>query len=854
MDVMSCRALALLTLATLASNNIAAQELEEIIVTASKRAESLQDVPISISTLDGSKVADASLHSLNELSTYVPNFMVSENAVATSLMIRGVGPGANQSFEQSVGLFVDGVHYPKGRQTRSGLFDIERVEVLRGPQGNLFGKNTIAGAVNVTTASARVGEGAGGKIAVSGEGNGGIIFDGNLNASTDTFGIRFAFKDRESDGYVTNSLLNSEIPAVEENLWRLSATWELTDNTTVKFKHARGSNTRTGGTAVLSHWDPVANMSPTSQLMFGVVGATAPQAAVNASTGALDAYRDMASFGGDLLGTDGIEGTQTETDDTSLNIDIGFGDGYTFTSVTGRSAYNYKDGIDADFMPVHFIGRSDVSTYDHISQELRIASPIENRVSFIAGVNWNSQEQDIDRLVTFDGTLGAPGLLTMLLGVPTALAYSPAQVAGINASLGISGTPYALMPGMEGATMFSHVGRVSNWTQDTDAWALFFQGTADITDSLSLTAGVRYTEEEKSVHADMAVSTGSTGLMNANPSPLLAGLMGAVFDSYAHVYNESRETDHMTPSVSLEWSLSDDHLVYASYSEAFKSGGFNAIEDQNPAFMLVMGQPVPLPTIPGVGFEYDDETASSIEIGGKHTFLDGSMRMNWAAFSSDYDDQQVSTFVGLGFVVANAAAASIDGWEMDLLWQASENLVIGANVAHLDATFASFPAAACTAEQASDLLGLGALTSSSPVTSASGCQALFNAAGASAGAAQDLAGQPLTHAPDFAGALFADYTRALSNDMIWFTSLDVNFTEGYLYAGDADPIDYQESYNTVGFRTGLRGERYEVMLYGRNITDEQVASGGFDVPLSPGVHAIYLREGAVWGGRFTVNF
>ena len=172
----------------------------------------------------------------------------------------------------------------------------------------------------------------------------------------------------------------------------------------------------------------------------------------------------------------------------------------------------------------------------------------------------------------------------------------------------------------------------------------------------------------------------------------------------------------------------------------------------------------------------------------------------------------------------------------------------------LQLALASFPAAACTAEQASDLLGLGVLTSSSPVTSASGCHNLFNAAGASAGAAQDLAGQPLTHAPDFAGALFADYTRTLSNDMIWFTSLDVNFTDGYLYAGDADPIDYQDGYNTVGFRTGLRGERYEVMLYGRNITDEQVASGGFDVPLSPGVHAIYLREGAVWGGRFTVSF
>ncbi|SVD01487.1 uncharacterized protein METZ01_LOCUS354341, partial [marine metagenome] len=317
--------------------------------------------------------------------------------------------------------------------------------------------------------------------------------EGNLNASTDNFGVRLAFKNRESDGYVTNSLLQTIQPAVDETLWRLSATWEPTENTTVKFKHANGENTRKGGTPVLSHWQPVSNMSPTSQLMFGVVGALFPQAATNAATGALDAYRDTASFGGELLGMNGFEGTDTGNEDTSLNIDIGFGDGYTFTSVTGRSAYDYKDGIDADFLPIQFIGRSDISTYKHTSQEFRITSPADDRLSFIAGAYWDTQEQDIDRLVGVDGTLGAPSLMSMLVGLPTALAFTPTQVAGINYLMGTS-----LTPGMEGATVFSEVGRVSNWTQNTDAWALFFQGTYQVSDNLSLTAGVRYTEEEKS--------------------------------------------------------------------------------------------------------------------------------------------------------------------------------------------------------------------------------------------------------------------------------------------------------------------------------------------------------------------
>ena len=134
------------------STGIYAQELEEIIVTATKREASLQDVPVSVSVITGDKIEAAAIHDFRTLSTYIPNFSVTENAISTIASMRGVGIGANQSFENSVGLFVDGVHLSKGRQYRTGLFDIERVEVLRGPQGTLFGKNTLAGAVNVISA------------------------------------------------------------------------------------------------------------------------------------------------------------------------------------------------------------------------------------------------------------------------------------------------------------------------------------------------------------------------------------------------------------------------------------------------------------------------------------------------------------------------------------------------------------------------------------------------------------------------------------------------------------------------------------------------------------------------------
>ena len=149
--------LALAIVMTFSVVTVKAQELEEIIVTATKKEESLQDISVSVTVIDGNLIEKAAVNSLQDLGRYVPNFSVSENAISTITTMRGISIGANQSFEQSVGLFVDGVHMPKGRQFRTGMFDVERVEVLRGPQGTLFGKNTLTGAINVISAKPIIG-------------------------------------------------------------------------------------------------------------------------------------------------------------------------------------------------------------------------------------------------------------------------------------------------------------------------------------------------------------------------------------------------------------------------------------------------------------------------------------------------------------------------------------------------------------------------------------------------------------------------------------------------------------------------------------------------------------------------
>ena len=891
-----------IAIATVTSGAYAA-ELEEVIVTAQKRAESLQEVPVSLTAISGTKIEEAGLHSFAEMSAYVPNLAITENAVNTIISMRGIGVGANQSFEQSVGVYVDGIHYGKSRQSRTALFDVQQVEVLRGPQGILFGKNTLAGAINVTTATPDADEEFGGKLSASKESFGGTTLEGHLTGSIgDTIGLRLAYKDRSNDGEFENTYAGAavkSVPTVDESMWRASATWEPTDSTRVEVKHSESDNVRLGQNSITTVFNPVPNLGAASGLMFGVVGMVRPEFAGIVASRSRTPYMDSLSIGGCALeanmgmssaicdaGGERPTGTDTTTADTSLSFEMELDNGYMLTAVAGRGRYEYQDGLDADWLPLEFIGRSDISEYDHTSQEFRITSPTDGRFSWVGGVYLDQQDQEIDRTVVIDGTFGLPEMLmkTILgggnpaLGLDTILALNPAQVGGINATTIVDtpfgplsldqlaaatgcgvGAPtcvdYTLKVGVEGSTKFHRAGRLSNWTQDTNSRAVFFQGTYDLTDSVAITAGARYTEEEKRAHALMELTTNSTGLGVPNTNGVLAAIVDGFGLGVAHEFNESRSSNQFLPAANIEWTRSEDSMFYLSYSEGFKSGGFNSVDDQLPAFTDEGVQP----TVPGPGFEYDDENADSIEIGGKHTLLDGGMTLNWALYDSTYENQQVSTFVGTGFVVTNAATTEIQGLEVDLQWQATDYLKLGASFALNDGKFGSYPGAGCTVQQQSGILGLAraagreVLYASDPVTSFDGCQANFRGDGVQSGASVDRTGEKV--GVDYNGTLSADYARPVMGGLLWMTSVDVNFTDGFqMIGGSTDPATYQDAFSKTNFRTGLKGDSWAVMLYGKNVFDEKTASGAFPIPLASGAFAEYTTPGSVWGATLNYSF
>lgn len=209
-------------------------QLEEVLVTAQKREQSLQDEPISVSVTTGERLEEFSINVLEEMSASIPNVTITENATQDSVTIRGIGSGANQGFEQSVGTFVDGVYFGRGRSSRSPFLDVERVEVLKGPQGVLFGKNTIAGALNITTRKPTQ-EFEGSLEAQYFEGDDSYGATGVLSGPlTDRIAARGVFKYNQSNGCIDNRAIGADDPEIEEQLLRLAlsfdARWQITEH------------------------------------------------------------------------------------------------------------------------------------------------------------------------------------------------------------------------------------------------------------------------------------------------------------------------------------------------------------------------------------------------------------------------------------------------------------------------------------------------------------------------------------------------------------------------------------------------------------------------------------------------
>ena len=369
--------------AILACTAPAMAQLDEIVVTAQSRAKGLQDTPISISAIPAEKLADTAIQKSEDLQFLVPNFTMTETGIATNIFIRGIGSGINQAFEQSVATYIDGVHYPRAQQTRAPFLDLERVEVLRGPQAILFGKNAVAGALNITTAKPTAELEGFLTASYEFEDEEKIVEGAVSGPLSDRVRMRVAGRYRNAGGYVENLTLGRSEPKREDWMLRWQGEFDLADNLQALFKAEIGEFDVVGRhIEVIGEQGSVAP-GPLNGLTYAQILA----GAFGASPTVLD-----TSFDGARSANGDFSNNRTQT--YAANFVWDSASGYEVRSTTAYEKFTYDELCDCDFTGAVVFDALLQEDYEQISSELRVTSPVYDSFDFVAGLYWQTSDHN----------------------------------------------------------------------------------------------------------------------------------------------------------------------------------------------------------------------------------------------------------------------------------------------------------------------------------------------------------------------------------------------------------------------------------------------------------------------------
>jgi iron complex outermembrane recepter protein len=743
----------------------AAPALEEVLVTATLRTESLQDVPVSVNAMAGEKMQEAGIDKIEDLQAYVPNLSMSETGIGTNIYIRGIGSGINPGFEQSVGMYFDGVSYSRAQLTRAPFLDLARVEVLRGPQNILYGKNSIAGALSLV--SARPGQEQEGMISGLYEpDHDEKVVDFMVSGPiTDTLGGRVAIRKREFGGYIENLTLNRDEPQRDESTIRAILDWDATPDLTAMLKFELGKFN------VLGRQVEITNDQPSALLG----GATYSQALAGPAPSGFGADPSVLNTTQDYKRSSNGDYSNNRTKNLTLNVDYALGES-TLTFITGLLHYEFDELCDCDFTGAPVFSVPFEEDYDQYSQEIRWASAAGGTFEHIGGMYYQKSELDFFDAIVIDSDIIPKAVFSRVRGQAIAGGASPAAAdAAAGAAL----------------AAISNTTTPRYFTTDTELWSVFWQTTWNVSDRLRATLGLRYSYEEKDGTRSLTVAD-----LNGAERPVgtVDDVLAGVFKVERHDLEGSQKGGNLAPSLNVQFDVNDDVMAYATLSVGNKSGGFDARSNASPGGAL------------DGSFEYDEEKATSFEIGAKTSFFDGRGELNIAAFFTKYDDLQVSIFDGtLGFNVGNAGKAETKGIELDGRFAITENLMMGAALAFLDFEFTDFKNGQCYQGQVPD-------------------NGIFC----------DYTGKTNQYVADYSGNLTFAYTKAFGDAMEFRAGTDFTFTDDYNSSQNLDPSQEQDGYVEMNIRIAVADVKsgWEVAVVGKNVTDEDVISYSNDVPLA----------------------
>ena len=618
--------------------------IEEITVTATKREANIQDVPIAISAFTGDDLQRRGIQELEALQQVAPSLIAytsNSESNGGTLRIRGMGTtGNNAGLEAAVGTFIDGVYRSRSGQAFSELLDIERVEILRGPQGTLFGKNTSAGAVHILTAKPEF------------DFNGRASYTiGDYNYDKGTLGVtgplieetlayRLAAMFSQREGYY-NDIASSD-KFSDRDRWSVKGQllWTPTDTMDVRLIYDYTDRDESCCPAIFKDHGPT---TPAVELLGGYTGPSDPSS--------LD------------VGVNGDPFEKVTDQGLSLEVNWDLGPDMTLTSVTAWRDYRVNRGQDVDFTSADILSlRDENEKWKNFSTELRLVGTT-GPVDWLVGA-YTYQERFDTRLATPFGSVG-PSYVGILLEGASAVESSVAEVTGF------------LFPGDSGGAQ--------RYDQDTEGFSIFTHNTWHITDRLSFTAGGRYSKEKKK--GKSSVQNGDLGL---EPLPLPGGLssneswcnglvtvdavggplplriipgLEALCDNAGHFDNTTER--EVSGTFKLAYQLTDDVSTYGSYSRGYKAGGFNLDPNANQLVTdLATG-----------ATRYQDESnfkpefADAYEVGLKAQLFDNRLTVNSAVFYTQFEDFQLNTFKGLFFTVSNLPEVTSRGVEVETFFE-----------------------------------------------------------------------------------------------------------------------------------------------------------------------------------------
>ncbi|MCE7895914.1 MAG: TonB-dependent receptor [Gammaproteobacteria bacterium PRO8] len=767
--------------AAVAQEPRAKSALDEIIVTTTKREETLQSVPISVGVVGGDQISEFSLKGLEDVQNYVPNLVIQETLGSYNIRIRGIGSGASQlSFVSAVGTFTDGVYCGRPRCFQNPLFDIDRIEVVRGPQGDLFGKNTIAGAVSTIskgpTREFEAEASAGVELAEGGYNVSGIM----SGPITDQLGFRLAAKREDLDGYVKNTVTGKDENAVESDLVRGILDWDPSDNLHLRLKAEFGNRDYDGYTQQLIAWGGNPGTAYYNGLTIGVPFSKVEK--LDWKTSAL------------VIWPDG-QYDNTDNSNYSLQVDWDIGD-FTLTSITGAVGFDFKRRTAATVATVLAIDSQISEDYEQYSQELRLLSPTGGVFDYVVGAYYSKDNSKIEQVGVY---------------MPGAALYSyPANLDSLTF----------------GATPRSYRG-------EGDSYSVYGRGTFHfMEDRLRTIFGLRLGKDTMDAHSWIDNSTYNR--VTDTITPTAVPQLGANYQEFNLFGN--REERYTLPSFIVQYDLTDEIMSYVSYAEGFKAGGFIANDQTVGANVLAQvaattdGSGVSswamefanMPTITpaqlqqgvwlkennGV-WDYKPEKAESWELGAKMKFLDGALSWNVALFHTEFKDMQSSQYDGIRFITRNAGQATSKGIETDIQWRATDNLTLGFNGGYVDATYDEYKNTFCKVIKEDGTLAVPGCT---------------NGTG-------DLSGEPLERTPKVEGTLTADWDSQITSGLRLLINGAVSYSGDYFITQDESPLYQQDKFTKVDLRLALADvdDRWEAAIVGRNITDQETINHAFQV-------------------------